>query len=511
MECLLRQAVSTARARRVITARDWLDSKEFTGSVAGLLAGGFPSFMELSYGKTLTRYAEQYSHFSGWTYVAISCIARRVAAQKVCMGRKATEPAPEGWAYDRPPGRKLQKWQKNFAPAFIKTMDTDIELIESDPLLDAIRRPNKIMGSWELLFFTICGLEITGLAYWWFVKEKDGTFVIWPVPSDWVTPIHTEKELFAQYRIRPLNHIGEDIIVDDTEIVRFALPDPSNPIGVVSPMQTQAPAIGLDEQIQIAQYRTLKNDAFPGLAIHTGRLQSMTGMGEGPKIALTDVQKRQLFQAVQQLYTGAQNYRLPLIVDGGLIDKVERLSFAPQELDFLNTGTAVKSRIFQAYGVNPYIAGEITGVNRAQAIVAEQNFLDNVCGPIATIISDKMTAHIGDTDVYFWLEIPRLEDPDLKLRILSAGGTLKTEDGKGLFTKNEWRDLAGLPHSDDGEEWVSAGAAANPFEGMFGSPGKKPPPKKPGDEEEAPATDAANEGALGEGEEEDAETDEEGA
>ena len=48
----------------------------------------------------------------------------------------------------------------------------------------------------------------------------------------------------------------------------------------------------------------------------------------------------------------------------------------PTEMDFLDSGNGhQESRIFQAFGVNPIIVGEIQGANRAQAAVAEASVL----------------------------------------------------------------------------------------------------------------------------------------
>jgi phage portal protein BeeE len=53
-------------------------------------------------------------------------------------------------------------------------------------------------------------------------------------------------------------------------------------------------------------------------------------------------------------------------------------------VDFLESGQSTKSRIFQSFGVNPIIVGEIAGANRAYAAVAEAVFCSNVINPLAS-------------------------------------------------------------------------------------------------------------------------------
>lgn len=459
-------------------------------SVPQLISGGYPNLLELSYGQTLLKHSEQLAHYNGWSYVAITRIATRVAGQKVMMGRKA-EGATSGfsWALDRPPGRKVGVLERARAPEYVKAaaLDTDIERIESHPLLDVMADPNPLMVTWSLLFHTICSLLITGKAYWWFVKpDKKSDMEVWPIPADWVIPIHDEG-LNSHYRIRAPGDTSEGQLVEGDEMAYFSLPDPSSPIGAVSPLQTQAPAIAVDEQIQVSQHRYFKNSAFFGTVIRAGRLPSMTGVGEGPMVVLSEEQKRQLYQAISRNYVGAVNYNQPLIVDGGLISGVERLNMSQQELDFLQSGNVVKSRIFQAFGVNPIVAGEIAGVNRAQAAVADALFVANTVNPLCTMIGQVMTKYIGEPNVYWWIELAKTNDAEQRLREWQTGAQY------GCVTKNEIRQqILELPPTEDGDEYVGQQQGGGGFGGMFGPPEaetRKPPGGESGGE--TPATEGS--------------------
>src|SRR5688572_29988735 len=73
----------------------------------------------------LTKHKEQYAHFTGWTYTAISRIAQKIAGQTLCVGRLST----------RPTRRKLA------LPGCLKSMGDKIEPLESHPLLVALADP----------------------------------------------------------------------------------------------------------------------------------------------------------------------------------------------------------------------------------------------------------------------------------------------------------------------------------------------------------------------------------
>lgn len=481
-------AISAARSQRQALVSQALGRMSKGYNMAGIVAGNYNN-SELGYGQTLMRHTEQQSHFNGWTYVLIHRIATRLAGQKVKMGRKVTDPSVNSWSWDRTPGKRLPLVDKMRAPTFVKNLDTDIELIEDHPLLTAIQEPNSVMTAWALIYVTVASMMLTGKSYWWFIEGEDGELEIWPLPANWVTPIHANGELNSRYRIQPSGHIGATVIVDGDEVACFYLPDPSNPLGAVSPVQSQAPAVAIDEEIQNSQFRYFKNGIFPGMKITIGRLPSMTGVGEGQRPVLTSEQRREIREAARALWQGSINYNEPLVVDG-MIEDIQRISQTGEEMAFIDSATFNKSRLFSALGVNPYIVGEVTGVNKAQAVVAESNFNVNVLSPIAEMIGQKMTAHIGEEGVVFWLELPETSDPDQKLRNWQAVLPY------GVVKKSEYRQqILGIPPAGDetDDEYIGQQKAApDPlamFGGSFGGQPSKPT-EKPG--EETPMTPSAD-------------------
>ena len=476
MPTLCSPAIEAARSqalmfqRRAIEAIGGGDNKAY--SVSRLMAGGSVNFQEIAYGQTTARHQEHYAHNTGWVHPAVKCIANRLAGQKIKMGRKVEEPPIVSWLWDRPPGRKMTVLDKirSSLPA-VKTIDADIEQIDDHPILDALASPNPTMTSYSLIYVTVFSLQLTGIGYWWFVEGNDGKLQIWPVPSHWVTPIHGNDELFERYRIRPLSQSGQEVIVPRNEMARFALPDPANPTGAISPAQTQAPAIATDEAIQVAQWRSFKNGIFPGVIIRAGRHPSITGVGEGLRPYMTPSQRRELFTAIKAMYQGVTNYGEPLIVDQ-VIEGVDKFTQTAQEMDFLNSGSAVKNRIFQAFGVSPVIAGEIVGVNYATAAAADRIFVDNVVNPLAMLISQVMTAYIGEPDTYFWFEIAKAGNAEQRLREWQFGAQYS------CVTENEIRQqILELPPKEDGDKYVTAGGGGGGF-GFGGFGGAQPKPQQ---------------------------------
>ena len=158
------------------------------------------------------------------------------------------------------------------------------------------------------------------------------------------------------WRMTP-DRAGYSYILDAESVAYFHLPDPGDPFGTVSPLQSQAAAIDADDQLQLSQARAFQNGIFPGMVIKVGR---PFGGDSGERLTLTKAMRQQLIEGILAWNGGPKFAGAPLIVDG-LIEEATPATTAPREMDFLDSGSQLKSRIMQAFGVNPLIVGEIQG------------------------------------------------------------------------------------------------------------------------------------------------------
>lgn len=390
----------------------------------GLLTSGAG---RISSQPSLSRAVDQYEHGSkGWAYVAVRAIAQRIAGQDV-FAAKLTD--------------TRQQRRKLTLPDSMKAFGDRLEPLATHPILQAIDRPNPLMVRWPLMYFTVANLELTGRAFWWWADGE-----IWPLPSSWVEP---SDNLRTSWKVRPTG-VVEPFDVPGDDIAHFCLPDPANPFGSLSPLQSQASAVATDESIQQAQHRSFTNGNFPQLMIRAGRLPGMLPGQDGERPILEPEQRKELIGAIKSIYRGAVNSSEPLIIDG-MIEGVERLSDKPGEMDFMESGKAVKSRILQAFGVNPMIVGEIEGANRAQAVVAEQTFCQFTINPLIDLMSQTLTAWsqlaFGES-LAVWIAPCIAHDAELELQRWETAAKL------GYVSQNEFRrQLLNLPDVDGGDDF----------------------------------------------------------
>ncbi|HQU46560.1 MAG TPA: phage portal protein, partial [Pirellulales bacterium] len=357
---------------------------------------------------------EQLLHYRDWAFVCINAIAKRLAGQPIYVSIK----------------RKLRGG---------KSFQDDLLPLDQHPFLDAIHAPNKLMTKFPLIFSTVASLLLTGKSHWWFPDVAgEAEREIWPMPSSWIRP---ETDLRDNYIIRPFNS-GRETTVSADVVAYFGLPDPSNPFTAVSPLQSQANAVDADNALQVAQARSFHNGLMPKLAVIAG---DATDPGSKDSPLLTTDQRNVILDALRKMYQGPAKDGAAIILDG-LIKDVRSISNKPNEMDFLQSGTQVRSRIFGAFQVNPIIVGEIAGANRAQAVVAEESFVINVVNPLIELINEVLTRWVGPLfarngeRLVVWIEPCRVKDHELNIKEYQLALQY------GQITRNEFRTrLLGLP------------------------------------------------------------------
>ena len=375
---------------------------------------------------------DQLDSFSGWVYSVVRPIAQAIAGQPVHIGRVRR----------RPSRRRMMTHVDDALPAYVKNVADNLEVLESHPFLDMMHHPNSVMTTWALMYSTIASLELTAWSYWWLTKNARGKPTAWPLPPSWVEPKH-EGELFSSWVIRPGGGLQTKEVPRE-EVVPFNYPDPSNPVGGISPLQAQAKAVVSDEAIQTAQERTFANGIWPGMAIIMGDMAD-PGTGTARPMIVPQAEKERIVTAIKDMYQGVHNYNEPLILDA-MIKDVKAMSNRPKDMDFLDSGKTTKARIAQGFGVNPIILGEVEGANRASAAVASEHFADYTVNPKIMLLSQAMNVWLaprfqrpGGDRLIIWIEPLKPRDAELKQR--DEHMMLRS----GAITYNELRIRRNLP------------------------------------------------------------------
>ncbi len=370
-----------------------------------------------------TEDARQFAHFTGWVYAAIRPIAQTIAGLPVRIAKVNRNSKPT-----------RSTLTDSVLPKFLKAVGRDVEVFEDHVLLRILHDPNPLMVYWHLIYITITNLELTGKAFWYLTENKDGHKEIWPLPSHWVMPKHTDKEVFTGWTIRP-DGFGEGIDVDPEEIAYFYYPDPSDPVGTISPVWAQMRAVRSDESIQTSQIASFDNGIFPGMAIIVGNYIDDDDIDQGRPL-LEKEQRQELYDAIHQNWGGVTKSGEPLILDACIQD-IKPITATIREMDYFNSGRITKARITQGLGTNPAIMGELEGANRATSAVARQHFAEFTLNPKVELISQILTKSVGpwvaesNEEIAIWIEPYRPDDREERrkdLALLSQTGSVSRNE-----------------------------------------------------------------------------------
>jgi HK97 family phage portal protein len=387
---------------------------------------------------------DQLLHYRGRVFSCVRPIAQRIAAQPIRCGRKSGRADA---------GRRA----KQFAPAFVRSMAAGLKLYDDHPLLAALETPNPYSTKFEFLYAVVVHLQLTGISYLFVEENEDAEagFYLWSLPGSWVTVNDSpdDRTLFESYTVRPYN-TGAEFQVAGQDMVRLALPDPINPVrGVLGPLQGGAQSIDADESILAAQAIMFHRGIFPGFAITVGRHPDAAGV-PGQRPVLTKDQKQQIITAIKQMYAGVGKFGEPLILDS-LIEKVEKISNTPAEMDFSESSLVTRDRVDEIFGVNAIVQGRVQDANRASAAVADELFVANAINPLAELISQQLTRWARtrfDDRVVCYVEPCVPADPDGKRANLDQLAKY------GCLRKNELRAERGLPplsEDEGGDELIA--------------------------------------------------------
>jgi phage portal protein BeeE len=435
-------SVYTETVRRVRSNADRARDRAEKGLESAILGGSGNSLANLNIGGDSKRSA-MLRDVKGWIWTCLSAITKRVAGQPIGAGTltnpadaktlaKPSTPAAPTFSHKAhrtktPRGTKSGcAVDKRRLPTAVKELTQggrEIEAFLDHDVLDFLAKPNAVQGKQELITTLIANLYIHGQAYLVGGIQPDSEskygVELWAFPTTWITPKH-EGKMFSSYVLKTPGSTGEGIPLPAEAVRRVYIPDPNDPKGCISPVATQEPAVKIDNAIQASQVKMFDGGGIiPKLAVGVGMQKGPDGKPTGMRQTLTGAQRRQIKRAIMEIMREDVSDGVTIL--DGLIDSITKIQNMPAEMDWLNSGKQVKERIFQAFSVNPIIAGEIAGVNRAQAAVAEQLFCSQVINPLVDLITGVLNDFVApmfeqaETFV-LWLEQATPLDEELDLR-----------------------------------------------------------------------------------------------
>lgn len=404
------------------------------------IGGMFPQQQAL-FGQSDIRNQRAYGYYRGWVYTCIHPAARRVAAQPwgcgLMGGSRSADKRLVG-------GTQLKRLRQL---GCVKQASSELEVVESHPLLDLLERPNSVQRKWDFLYLSAVNMLLTGECYWVASGGEDDNEELWCVPTHWIRPRH-DNGLFTGFTLSIDSMVRVEL--SSEQVARTYMPSPYDVRQAMSPLQAIIQSVQVDDSIVTSQKQLFDRGIFPNLVVTVGRNIGPDGKRTDTRPALTMPQRSQMIRAIRQIWSQSVNAGDPAIIDG-FIESIHKITNSPQEMDWLQSSELVRKRIMQAFGLNPIIVGELENANRASAVVAEQSVCANVVNPLVAAFSETAQEFFSQRypeseKLVVWLEPAEPVDPDLELARWTAARQV------GDVTPNEFRaEILGLPPLEEDE------------------------------------------------------------
>lgn len=350
---------------------------------------------------------------SPWFHAVVHRIAQEVAAQRPCVHQRKVASAMERAALKRAGG----------APQGSVKLD-------AHPLLEVLEQPNPAMTRGVFFYLLAAYLDTKGEVA--VVIERDGeggALELWPVPPSWIAELPRAGFPFFRF-----SHGSWQRTIPEDDVLYMRHPELSNPYARgVGIGETLADELDIDEFATKHVKNWFFNRALPDVFLYV----------EGVK---SEAEAQRYEEKLRGKHGGRGKANQVHVTNGKVELKQVGHTFREQQLPEIRDQS--RDIILQIFSVPPEVMGIVENSNRATIDAAMYLFMRGVIVPRLSFIADALTAwarvEFDDTSLAVVYESPVPEDAVFRLQVMQAQPS--------LFTKNEWRALAGLTAIEGWEE-----------------------------------------------------------
>lgn len=381
--------------------------------------------------------AESVRQFNSWVYACVQQNAMACSASRLRVYAKdaSTSKFLDGYK-PKQLGTGQRKWlREQEAKGLLSAMDMgDVVELTDHPLVDLLEEPSPFYTRTETFDYLFSFLDLTGNAFWYIeydiVAGRKVPARIWPLLTQYVTPVLDAERLVKAYRYGPNRQ--NEIVYDASEIIHFRYFNPSDPVWGTGPLQAAMGAVKRISAMNTWEAALWENQARPDFAIKS----------EG---AIGSDDRKALREDLMRMHRGPLKSGVPILLPNKLA--LERLSFDPKDTNHLDFAHFSREEIAACFDV-PMPILEMSVSNKASAAEALVVHARDAVLPRLARAQDKLNKELCplfDTRIFVAYDNPVPEDRALSLA--EERSRLLT----GVWTPNEVRAQLGDEDRPGGE------------------------------------------------------------
>lgn len=267
--------------------------------------------------------------------------------------------------------------------------DEQPQEIQNHPFEELMSQPNPVMGQAFLWMYTSIWLKLDGNAYWYLSSDRSGLNAIWPLPSDSVSPVPSDKSSGPlvdayTYTVNGIQYRIPAFVNGKPAVCHFQnIPNPWNLLDGFT--ELVAGMLPLDSDLAMARWNGKffgKQNTMPSAVIN---LKS----GD-PGYPIEEADRKSLEDDLRSDYVAAERRTLVTTAPGGI--DVSLLGWSPRDTDFLEGRKFTRREIYEIYGIPE--GRTAMNATEANAIVAERIFKTSVYNRSLVPLAQQATSQI---------------------------------------------------------------------------------------------------------------------
>lgn len=319
-------------------------------------------------------------------------------------------------------GTPLRQYQNPEKPEEIVSMD--------DELVYLFKHPNPWdtdIDMWSMIWIY---LELCGNAPILKVRDRAGIAELWPLPPQWITPVHLPKRPLVGYLYE--GPAGQRAFIPAEDIIPLKYSNPENRFWGLGQLASTMADVYADDNIVASQAQSFETQVLNDIIFTTAD-------------SFDDHGFERFREMIHDRYGGTKNKGLPLLLEKST--EVNYLRRPPAEMEYLESSKLTRDRILSGYKIPPILAGIVEDANRSNSDAQMQIFAGVVMVPRLAMLQARLNR---DPELfppgsgrYCQFDNPMPVDRTFELE--RANGMVTNQWG----TPNDARSLQNL----DPEEW----------------------------------------------------------
>lgn len=372
---------------------------------------------------------EQILHFKYWAFIAIRALMNEIAGG-----------APPNFGEIRYKEKRQQQFRHLVYKSAMGPQEHEefIPYEHTHPLCQVFRNPNDPDVAYDLWAFHTLFLSLTGIAYWWVIRNGFGMPVeIWVVPTHWVRLLTDGDGQPEYYNVQ--SPWGHAVDVPYSEMVAFYEHSPLNRYEGAAVSQAVSEWIDVYESLTRMKLATFKNNATPSLHVSLGESY----------IDPDDQFLARFYAKWFQKFQGEDNSSRPLITGADVeVKGIDGHRPADALMASIQSEDQIRDMVLAAYGVPKGVVG-IEPVSDVSAYAPQRQFCRFTINPklnyAGQVITEKIVKKTKgcENGLCFW-DDRVANDQELIERQLDA------DERRGWITPNEGRTVRGRPEYPNG-------------------------------------------------------------